>query len=344
MKQEDIITVPSFDLLRSSPLTAGLRKPGAISSVGRKESTKPAEPGTAVPMPPPYDDGNASSILAYRTWIDSHFYPRIIAKLRAEYNVQIQVRQIAGVYTEVIAPEAGVPPKNKKRVLINLHAGGFTFGARLCGQIESIPIASLGGYEVFSVDYRLAPEHRYPAAVDDVVAVYKELLNTHDAGDIGVFGYSAGGLLAAQCIAKMQKESLPLPGALVLLFGGAIFWGKGDSSRWGPAISGRTLTSWEQHLYFQDADADDPLVFPLLSAEILSRFPPSLLISASRDFALSSVVHTHSRLVNLGVPAQLHVWEGVGHAFSHDFRLPQSPELYAVVLRFFDAQLQDRNL
>jgi len=71
----------------------------------------------------------------------------------------------------------------------------------------------------------------------------------------------------------------------------------------------------------------------------MSKFPPSLLVAATRDKALSSVVYTHSLLVAQGVEAELHVWEGLGHAFFYDPDLPQSREVYAVVIKFFDTHL-----
>jgi epsilon-lactone hydrolase len=96
--------------------------------------------------------------------------------------------------------------------LINLHEGGFVFGGRWGGQIESIPIAAVGKFKVMSVDYRMAPEHRFPAASGDVAAVYRELLNTYQPKNIGIYGCSACGLLTAQAVAWLQKEGLPPPG------------------------------------------------------------------------------------------------------------------------------------
>jgi acetyl esterase/lipase len=91
--------------------------------------------------------------------------------------------------------------------------------------------------------------------------------------------------------------------------------------------------------YFRDVVVSDPLVFPARSEEVLARFPPSLLIASSRDQALSSVIHTHSRLVALGVDAELHVWEGLGHAFFFVPDLAESREVYDVTVRFFDRHL-----
>ena len=79
------------------------------------------------------------------------------------------------MYTEFITRAEGIPEDNKNRVLINLHGGGFKYGSRWGGQVESIPIAALGKIKVVSVDYRMAPEHTFPAASEDVAGIIEGL-------------------------------------------------------------------------------------------------------------------------------------------------------------------------
>lgn len=121
-----------------------------------------------------------------------------------------------------------------------------------------------------------------------------------------------------------------------MLFGAGCYTPEGDSAPWGTVLVGEPLKSFQDHPYFRSVDPSDPLVFPLRSEQILARFPPSLFVSATRDWVLSSVVHMHSRLVALGVETRLHVWEGLGHAFFFDPDLPQSREVHRVVVDFFD--------
>src|ERR1700722_6564111 len=94
------------------------------------------------------------SIDAIRKRLDDGLMRPGVEKLRAVFAVDIQPKTIAGVQTDVIEPAGGIAAKNKKRVLINLHGGGFEVGAGLGGQMESIPIASLGAIKVITVDYR----------------------------------------------------------------------------------------------------------------------------------------------------------------------------------------------
>jgi acetyl esterase/lipase len=262
-------------------------------------------------------------------------FEKSIAKLKARYPVKIEPKTIGGIYTEVVTPAAGIAPENKNRVLIDVHGGGFTIGSRTESQVESIPIAAVGKIKVVSVDYRLAPEHQFPAASQDVAAVYRALLKEYQPKNIGIYGCSAGGLLTAQSLAWFQKEGLPTPGAAGMFCAAAAYWDEGDS---GYYVNGGPQPP-NQNPYLKNADLKDPLVFPLNSPAVLAKFPPSLLVVATRDFALSSVVQTHSELVRLGVDADLHVWEGLGHAFFFNPDLPQSREMYDVTVKFFDKHL-----
>ena len=259
--------------------------------------------------------------------------------LRDRYDVVIASQEIAGVHAEVFLPRAGVASKNRKRVLINVHGGGFVSGSRTASHLESIPIASVGQIKVISIDYRMAPEHSYPAATEDVAKVYRELSKDYKPGNIGLYGCSAGAVLAAQSVAWFQKEGLAPPGAVGLFCGAGAYWGEGDSGTIAAALYAYPADTSRDNAYLKNADPNDPVAFPIRSKAVLARFPPALLIASVRDPALSSVAHMHSRLVALGVPAELHVWEGLGHAFFFDHVLPESSEAFDVTVRFFDRVL-----
>ncbi len=261
-------------------------------------------------------------------------------RVREVYKVNLTAEKIGGVYSEIFTPAAGIAPANDKRVLINLHGGGFGGGARTISHLESAPIAALGRIKVVSVDYRQGPEYTFPAASEDAAAVYRELLKTYPPKNIGIYGCSAGGVLTAQTVAWLQKEKLPLPGGVGMFCAAGAYWSEGDTGHIGAALAGNPLGTAGQNPYLKGADLNDPLVFPARSDKVLAKFPPSLLMVATRDFALSSVVYTHSRLVALGVDADLHVWEGLGHAFFFDPDLPESREAHAVVVKFFDKHLE----
>jgi acetyl esterase/lipase len=262
-------------------------------------------------------------------------------RLRARYAVAAVQQQIGGVHTEVFVPAGGIAARNRKRVLIELHGGAFLGGWGINSESESVPVASLGRIKVISVDYREGPEYRFPAASEDVAAVYRALLKTYKPASIGIYGCSAGALLTAEAVAWLQRMSLPQPGAVAMLCGGASYWSDGDSGYFGRALYGDVLVveSADRNPYFKETAASDVLAFPARSASIMGRFPPSLLITGTRDLALSATVYTHSVLVARGVEAELHVWEGLGHGFFYDTDLPESRAAYQVIVRFFDTHL-----
>ena len=271
-----------------------------------------------------------------------------VARAEALYPVSIEARVIDGVRTRVITPKAGFAPENRDRVLINLHGGGFIWGEGNGALTESVPIAGLGRITVVTVAYREAPEAHFPAASEDVAAVYRELLKDHRAGDIGIYGCSAGGILTAEAIAWFQKEKLPMPGAIGTFCGSIAPLG-GDSSHVAPLLvgeapsAGADKASTDSDPYLRGAAASDPLVFPISSPQVLAGFPPTLLIAGSRDFTLSSLFASQAALAAAGVDTELHVWDGMWHAFLMDPDLPESRQVYRVIVRFFERHLGARH-
>ena len=142
------------------------------------------------------------------------------------YPVHRAKDTIAGVPVWIITPPTDEDPD---RVLINLHGGGFNSDSG--SFTESIPIANLTKIEVVAVLYRLAPEHPFPAGLDDAVAVYRELLKTYKPAHIAIYGTSAGAILTGEVAVRLKQLNLPLPGAL------GIFSGMGDFSRDGDSLS-----------------------------------------------------------------------------------------------------------
>ena len=169
------------------------------------------------------------------------------------------------------------------RVLINLHGGAFLWGAGSGALVEAVPMAATLGVEVVAVDYRMAPEHVFPAASEDVARVYRALLERHDAQTIGVYGCSAGGMLTAQTVAWIIREQLPIPGAIAMICGGGIEFG-GDSAWTAPMLNGEPSIEHRQRFGWWIAAiqliavpgrrrSNGPAGFPAVSAAVLARFP-----------------------------------------------------------------------
>jgi acetyl esterase/lipase/lysophospholipase L1-like esterase len=286
---------------------------------------------------------DALYLIWLRSHIDTVFGPSQLEKQKKRYPVSVTTGRIAGVYTETFTPAEGVLPANAQRVLINLHGGAFLAGSRVLSQVESIPIASVGKIKVISVDYRMAPEFHFPAATEDVVAVYQALLKEYRPENIGVYGCSAGATLTAQVTAALIRAHVPLPGAIGMLCGTGDMWARGDSLLIWSALTGEPVPTQglasPVYDYFKRADPQDPLVFPMRHPEILRSFPPSLLITGTRSREMSPVIEAHKALSLLGVSSQLFVWDGLQHGFMGDPDLPESREAYDLIARFFAEQL-----
>ena len=274
------------------------------------------------------------------------FYDRMnsdrAARMQQLYPVKIAADTIAGVKVDVVLPAQGIAAANRQRVLINLHGGAFLWGAHSGGLVEAIPIAGVGRVKVVTVDYREGPEHVFPAATDDVVAVYRELLKHYQPANVGIYGCSAGGILTGEVTARLIHDKLPVPGAIGMFCAGVTPL-DGDESYIASPLNGKPIPPRPLQLgdlpYFKGASADDPLVFAANSPELLAKFPPTLLISGTRDMAMSAVVHSHTLLDRAGVEAELHVWDGMWHSFFSDPELPESKDAYRVIWRFFDRHL-----
>jgi acetyl esterase/lipase len=269
------------------------------------------------------------------------------------YPVTVVDTRMAGIHVGIISPVGGVEPQNQHRVLINLHGGGFVVGRGLsAGELESIPIASIGKIKVITIDYRQAPYYKYPAASEDVEAVYRGLLNQYEPRAIGIFGGSAGGLLTSQVVAWFQAHNLPPPGAVGIFWAAPpssplLFGQRGDSTMWGltgvPGASTQRMTAamlaaagW----YLDSANINDPSAFPSSSDDVLSKFPPTLFLSGTRSFDLSPAVVAHARFLKLGVDSSLYVMEGGWHgAYLSTGGSPEEHDVNVYIAQWFKRHL-----
>jgi len=257
------------------------------------------------------------------------------------YPVNIASDTIAGVPVRVITPLT-IAPEKRNHVLINLHGGGFNSDSGSLS--ETIPVANLSGIKVIAVLYRLAPEHPFPAGLDDAVPAHKELLKTYTPEHIAISGTSAGAILTAEVTVKLKQLKLPLPAAT------GIFSGLGDFSQVGDSIALFALNGFSGHLgppkpgarnpeYFPaSTDPKDPVLSPLYAD--LRGFPPTLFITSGRDLLLSGTTILHRAYLRAGVDAQLVVFEALPHAFWNNPALPESKEVDQLMATFLAKYLK----
>jgi epsilon-lactone hydrolase len=247
--------------------------------------------------------------------------------------------QIAGLPVHIVTPE-GMPAANNDKVLINLHGGSFN--ADSGSYAESIPVAGYSKMKVVAVLYRLAPEHPFPAGVDDGIAVYKELLKTYKPSHIAIYGTSAGASLTAEIAVRLKQLGLPMPAALGMFSTLDNFAFMDDS--W----SIYTLRGFAGHLdppdgtthdpyYVGSTDLKDPVLSPIYAD--LHGLPPALFISSGRDALLSATSNLHRAYLRAGIDARLVVFDALPHAFWYDSTLPESIEASHIMADFFMKEL-----
>ena len=280
-----------------------------------------------------------------RKGLEARLAPQVAIMLDS-YPVDVAEETLGGVPVRVVTPRSG--DFDADRVLINLHGGAFSVCWESCSLLESAPIAVLGGYKVVSVNYRMAPEASHPAAVEDVAAVYGELLKGREASRIGIYGCSAGGALTAQTASWLNHHDLPQPGSIGIFGAGATRMRSGDSAYVAAYIDGSfppPSKPGEKELdltrgYFTGADMLDPIISPAHHLDVLETFPPTLIITGTRAMDMSPAVYTNSQLIKAGVPSTLIVAEGMSHCYLYMPHLPESRDAYAAIIDFFGRNLR----
>lgn len=264
--------------------------------------------------------------------------------LAEQLKVSIKESRMAGVRVFILTPSV-VRPENKGRILLHIHGGGYVFLPGKAGLQEGLLMAAKGGYQVVSIDYRMAPDHPYPAAMDDAMAVYREVLKKYPADRIGVFGTSTGGGMTLALVLRARMEGLPLPGAIAPGTPWSDLTKTGDSYFTHEGLD-TLLVSYDGFLkgaaeiYANGHDMKDPLLSPVYGD--FSGFPATLLTTGTRDLFLSNTIRVHQKMRAAGVDADLIVMEGVSHAIYY-LLPPDAPELcyhFSQLDKFFSKHLK----
>ncbi|MQW74302.1 alpha/beta hydrolase fold domain-containing protein [Nocardioides sp. dk4132] len=238
--------------------------------------------------------------------------------------------EIAGAAAYELVP-AHVPAPEAAPVVVDLHGGAMVSGGGELAWRASAPTAVRRDAISWAVDYRMPPEHPFPAALEDCLAVYREAVARCGAGRVVVSGFSAGGNLAAALVLRAREEGLPVPAGLVLLSPALDLTESGDSFRTLRGVGGLAPMPLANRLYAGGRDLAHPHLSPLFGD--VSGFPPTFLQSGTRDLLLSNVVRMHRRLLDAGVPVELRVLEAAGHG-GFGGGTPEDEVLLADILAF----------
>lgn len=267
-----------------------------------------------------------------------------ITNIASTLKVQIEYRMIDDVPIIQLTP-ATISSENANRTFLYLHGGAYVFGKADAGLAEGIIIANRLNIAVLCVDYRMPPDAPFPAAIDDVVTVYQNLLETRPANSLIIGGTSAGGGLAFAAVHKMRQLNLETPAAI---YGGTpwVDLSKTGDTLFTHAGLDRILGNYEgllgaaALLYAGGQNLHNELLSPVYGEFV--DFPPAFLVTGTRDLFLSDVARIHRKLRASNVLADLHVFEGMSHA---DYLVvansPESLEMYRQLGVFVDTHVAE---
>jgi cation diffusion facilitator CzcD-associated flavoprotein CzcO/acetyl esterase/lipase len=206
---------------------------------------------------------------------------------------------------------------DERRAILYLHGGAYVVGSPGTHRALAAQIATAGGAPVHLLDYRLGPEHKHPAALDDTVAAYRELVAAGlDPGSIVIAGDSAGAALAVAMATRLRDTGEPQPAGLVLLNGWFDLTCSGASMQFNRRRDVGLFRDWTVHggeLYRGDADPLDPEL-SVLRAD-LHGLPPTYLQVGTHDLLLSDSEQLVERLEAAGVEMRFDRFDGMWHDF-----------------------------
>jgi epsilon-lactone hydrolase len=262
--------------------------------------------------------------------------------MRERLGVKVEHRTIAGVPCFVLTPNH-IPPANRNRLLVHVHGGAYVLFPGESGTGEAILMAGYGHFKVISVDYRMPPAAPYPAAMDDAMAVWKAAVKMAKPGNMAIFGTSTGGGMTLAMVQRAKAEHLPLPGAIAPGTPWSDLTETGDSYSTNEyvdniLVSNDGFLDAAAHLYANGLDLKDPHLSPVYGD--FHGFPPTILTSGTRDLFLSNTVRVHRKLRDLGIDAQLMVYEGQSHAqYQFTDTVPETKVAFDEIAAFFDKHL-----
>jgi acetyl esterase/lipase len=264
-----------------------------------------------------------------------------VSHIRERLKVRVEPSEIAGVKAFIVTPE-NVAPENANRLLVHVHGGGYVLFPGEAGAGEAMLMAGYGRFKAVSIDYRMAPDFPFPAALDDAMAVWRSLVKSYDPRRMAIFGSSAGGGLTLAMVLRAKAEGLPLPAAIAPGTPWADLTGDGDSVKANAfvdnvLVANRGWVGAAAKLYAAGHDLRDPLVSPLYGD--FRGFPPAIVTSGTRDLLLSDAVRVHRRLRRSGVEAALQVFEAQSHAQFLDPFVPETEEAFQEIARFLSKHL-----
>jgi len=263
---------------------------------------------------------------------------RLGGAIAAADGVRIVPEQIDGLYAEWLVPAGAA----EDEVVLYLHGGAYTAGSCASHRNAVSHIARAAGIRLLMPEYRLAPEHPFPAALEDGLAAYRWLLERGtDPRKVILAGDSAGGGLALAVMVAARDEGMPLPGAASLISAWTDLAATGGSLKSrnakDPWFDADEIAPMARN-YHQDTDPRHPLVSPLYAS--LEGLPPLMLQVGDHEVLLNDSTRVAEKAREAGVDVTLRLWPGMWHVW-HFFvgRMPEAKQAILEMAAFMEARM-----
>ena len=271
-----------------------------------------------------------------------------VARMRSDWDtafdgttapVTCEGVSVGGIDGEWMSP-ADAP---QHKAILYFHGGGFRLGSVTSHRDLIAQIAVASGCRVLAINYRLAPEHRFPAALDDALAGYDWMLRKGlKSANIAFAGDSAGGNLALAAMLALRESKRPLPVAAVLMSPwtdlaatGASYVSRAEAD---PIHQRPMILALAKNYLGGQGDPRDPLASPLYAD--VSGLPPLLIQVGDRETVLDDSVMLADKARAAGVEVDLQVWDGMIHVFQmFGAEIPEAHRAIAEIGRFVDRHL-----
>lgn len=258
-------------------------------------------------------------------------------------GAKITELKIAGVTCYRIDPKQ-LDDSKKDRLLVHLHGGAYVLGSGIGAAQEALLVAHACKTPAISIDYRVPPMHPFPAALEDSVAVWKDLLKIYSPKKMALFGTSAGGGLTLATVLTLKQLNESLPAVLFVGTPASDITKTGDTYFTNAQLD-NGLGRYEGFiadslkLYAGDLDSKDPYLSPIYGD--MTGFPPTVLISGTRDLLLSNTIRVHRKLRSAGIKSELHVYEAQSHAdYLRSYPSPEALDAMQEIALFFDQAMR----
>jgi acetyl esterase/lipase len=263
---------------------------------------------------------------------------RLGGAIAAADGVDVVAEDVGGRHAEWLIPAGAAGDE----VILYLHGGAYTAGSCASHRNAVSHIARAAGIRLLMPEYRLAPEHPFPAALEDALGAYRWLLGRGvPPGKVVLAGDSAGGGLALAVMVAARDEGLPLPAAAALISAWTDLAATGSSlksrNEKDPWFDADEIAPMARN-YHQDTDPRHPLVSPLYAS--LNGLPPLMLQVGDHEILLNDSTRVAEKAREAGVDVTLRVWPGMWHVW-HFFvgRMPEAKQAILEMAAFIEARM-----